>query len=86
MYRPKPVLKKPVIKKPGYRRKGTHGSLSKAGKMQELHGFSRKWRKIKKKSKGNIVTRKFKGKKKLIPRVKNRRKYHNRIILEGVKK
>lgn len=57
-----------------YARKGTHGSLSKAGKVRSLHQTwdpkTRSWLK------------KGKGKKSKNPRTNNRSKYRNRIVLK----
>lgn len=54
----------------------THGALSKAGKIRDQSGPIA-WRKKKLSRKG----RPFKGKKRKGPRIRNRNKYKNRILL-----
>lgn len=56
----------------------THGSLAKAGKVASKHASMRQWREVRK-SDGRV--RKFKGKKKLSPKQRNRRNYYLRVIL-----
>ena len=73
-------VKKPVIKKRGHKRKGTHGSLSQAGKMRQVLKQQKTFRE---EGSGVNIKKYPHTKKHKCPRVSNRRKYVKQIVLEN---